>query len=91
MRFFELMSYQHFFMYLFPALLFIIIFGLFLAYTHFISQDSERAKKDILYRFPEGYEDRQAPFPLGMTLVIIGTVAWVVFYILAIGIYGVVI
>ncbi|MDZ7833490.1 MAG: hypothetical protein U5L07_17225 [Desulfobacterales bacterium] len=89
MRFFELLAHQHLFIYFFPALLFIIIFGLFLGYTHFFSDRSEERKKEIIHRFPEGFEDCNAPFPLGMTLTIIGTVVWAFFYILAIGVFKV--
>jgi len=89
MRLFELLAQQHLFIYIFPALLFMIIFGLFLGYTHFFSDRSDERKKEIIYRFPGGFEDRNAPFPLGMTLTIIGTVVWVFFYILAIGVFEV--
>ncbi len=89
MRLFELLAQQHLFIYIFPGLLFMIIFGLFLGYTHFNSKNSEARKKEIIYRFPEGYEDRNAPFPLAMTLTIIGTVVWAFFYILAIGVFEV--
>jgi len=91
MRFFELLAHQHLFIYIFPAFLFILIFGLFLGYTHFFSKRAEERKEEIIYRFPEGFEDRNAPFPLAMMLTIAGTVVWAFFYILAIGIYKVVI
>jgi len=89
MRLFELLAQQHLFIYIFPGLLFMIIFGLFLGYTHFHSKHSEARKNEIIHRFPEGYEDRNAPFPLAMTLTIIGTVVWAFFYILAIGVFEV--
>ena len=91
MRFFELLANQHLFIYIFSGILFMIIFGLFLGYTHFHSKESEKRKNEIIHRFPEGYEDRNAPFPLAMTLTIIGTVVWGFFYILAIGLFKVVI
>ena len=91
MRFFELLANQHLFIYIFPGILFMIIFGLFLGYTHFHSKASEDRKTEIIYRFPGGFEDRNAPFPLAMTLTIIGTVVWGFFYILAIGLFKVVI
>ena len=34
-------------------------------------------------------EDRQAPFPLALLLIIAGTVVWAFFYILVIGLWGV--
>jgi hypothetical protein len=76
-------------MYLFPTLIFIVMFGLALAYSHLKSDDAEERKKKIIYRFPEGIEDRNAPFPLFMTLTIAGSVIWVFFYILVTGLLGV--
>lgn len=91
MRFFELLNNQHIFIYLFPGLLFVIFFGLYLGYTHFRSEGDEQRKADILHRFPEGFEDRDAPFPMGLALTIIGIVTWMIFYIFFIGINRVVI
>jgi hypothetical protein len=76
-------------MYLFPTLIFIVMFGLALAYSHLKSDDAEERKKKIIYRFHEGIEDRNAPFPLFMTLTIAGSVIWVFFYILVTGLLGV--
>ena len=91
MRFFELLNFQHVVMYAFPALVFMILFGLALGYRHFISETAEQRKKTVLYRFPENIEDRNAPFPLGLMLLIAGTVLWGFFYILCIGLFNVVI
>ena len=68
MRFFNLLNFQHVILYVFPTLIFIVMFGLALAFSHLKSDDSEDRKKKIIYRFPEGIEDRDAPFPLVMTL-----------------------
>jgi hypothetical protein len=76
-------------LYLFPTLIFIWIFGLTLAYSHLESDDAEERKQKITYRFPGDIEDRDAPFPLAMTLIIAGTVIWVFFYILMTGWLGV--
>jgi len=91
MRFFDLVNTLHVFMYLFPGLLFALILGLLLGYSHFRSEDAEGSKTRVIKRFPEDLQDRQAPFPLGMTIIIAGTVLWGVFYILGIGIFKVVI
>ena len=50
---------------------------------------AEERKQKIIYRFPEGIEDRNAPFPLVMMLIIAGTLAWVFFYIVGTGLLGV--
>ena len=89
MRFFHLLSFQHIMLYIFPTLVFTIIFGLALKFSHLNSADAERRKKEILYRFPDDIEDRDAPFPLSMILIIAGTVLWVFFYILFTGLLGV--
>lgn len=85
MRLFNLLNFQHVMAYLFPTLIFIWIFGLALAYSHLESDDAEDRKRTIVYRFPENIEDRNAPFPLSMMLIIAGTVIWVFFYVLVTG------
>jgi hypothetical protein len=85
MRLFDLLSFQHIVLYLFPALIFIVILGLSLGYSHFHGPDSHVRQTQIIYRFPDGIEERNAPFPLALTLIIIGTVLWMFFYILGSG------
>jgi len=89
MRFFHLLSFQHIMLYIFPTLIFMVVFGLALGYSHLRSEDAEKRKQKIIYRFPEGIEDRNAPFPLVMMLIIAGTLAWVFFYIVGTGLLGV--
>jgi hypothetical protein len=89
MRLFDLLSFQHIVLYLFPALIFIVLLGLSLAYSHFHVGDSESRKTKVIYRFPEGIDDRDAPFPLALVLIIIGTLLWMFFYILGSGLLGV--
>lgn len=89
MRLFDLLSFQHVMGYVFPTLIFILIFGLFLAYSHLESDDAKERMQKIIYRFPEDIEDRDAPFPLAMMLIIAGTLIWVFFYILLTGLLGV--
>ena len=89
MRFFQLINFQHIVIWLFPTLAFIILLGLFLGKNYFFTRHSKRRMTEITYRFPEGIEDRNAPFPLAMALVVVGTVLWGFFYILFIGLYGV--
>jgi hypothetical protein len=89
MRFFYLLNFQHIMLYFFPTLIFMVIFGLALAYSHLASDDAQERQQKIIYTFPEGIEDRDAPFPLAMLLIIAGTLVWVFFYILAHGLLGV--
>jgi hypothetical protein len=89
MRLYELLSFQHVMLYLFPALIFIILFALFLGFSHFHGKDSKRRKREIIERFPEGIEGRDAPFPLAMALTIAGTVIWGFLYIWFTGMLGV--
>jgi len=88
MRFFDLLNLQDVVLYLFPALVFVILFGLALAYSHFHTPKSEDRTKKIVYVFPEGIEDRRSPFPLSLTLIIVGTVVWAFLYILISGLIG---
>jgi hypothetical protein len=88
-RFFELLNFQQVMAYIFLTLVFILIFGLALAYSNMESDDAKEREQKIIYRFPEGIEDRDAPFPLAMTLIIAGTLIWLFFYILLTGLLGV--
>jgi len=89
MRFFTVLNTQHVILYIMTTLLFILVFGLALSYGHWVTRDAEERKKRILYRFPDGIEDRNAPFPLAIALIIAGTLVWTFFYILGIGLLGV--
>jgi len=85
MRYFEILNVQHFVMYLFPAIAFIALFIIGLGFYHIKRKDSAEREARIIERFPEGIEGRNAPFPLITYLVLIGTVVWVIAYILLIG------
>lgn len=89
MRFFELVNLQDMVLYFFPAVLAILLLGLALGFVHFRTSRSEERMKKPYYTFPEDIEDRQAPFPLSLMLIIAGTVVWAFFYILVIGLWGV--
>jgi hypothetical protein len=89
MRFFELLNFQHIMAYLFPTLLFMVVFGLALAYTHLNTSDAQQRKTQIVGRFVDGIEDRDAPFPLAMMLIIAGVFIWGFLYILMHGLLGV--
>lgn len=89
MRFYHLLNFQHVILYIFPTLIFMLVFGAGLAFTHFRREDSDRRMHEIYGRYPENIQDREAPFPLIMTLIIAGVLLWGVFYILGIGLLGV--
>ncbi len=89
MRFFELVNLQDMVLYFFPAVLAILVLGIALGYVHFRTARSEERMRRSYYTFPEDIEDRQAPFPLSLILIIAGTVVWAFFYILVIGLWGV--
>ncbi|MCU0587195.1 MAG: hypothetical protein MUF52_03480 [Syntrophobacteraceae bacterium] len=89
MRLFQLLSIQHFILYLFPAFLTVLLLALALGYTHFRGKDTEERRRKIVGVYPSDIEERNAPFPLFLILVILGTVVWALGYILAHGIYGV--
>jgi len=89
MRFFDLLNFQHTMAWLFPTLIFMVVFGVGLAYSHLRGKDAEARKKRIIADFADGIEDRDAPFPLIMMLIIAGTVIWGFFYIVMHGLLGV--
>lgn len=89
MRLFGLLNFQHVMGYIFCGLIFMIVFGVGLAFSHFHTQDAELRKKQIITRFVDGVEDRNAPYPLVMIMIIAGAVIWGFFYILMNGLLGV--
>lgn len=89
MRFFELANLQDVILYIFPTLIFILVFATGLGFMVLKTKDSENRKKRILYRFPDDIEDRNAPYPLVMIWIIAGTLLWMFGYILLTGLLGV--
>ena len=89
MRYFELLGIQHFVMYLLPTLAFIALFIIGLGFYHFRRKDSAERETRIIEEFPGGIQGRNAPFPIVVSLILIGTIAWVLAYILLIGGLGV--
>lgn len=85
MRLYELLNFQHIMLYLLPTLVFIVLFGLLLGYRHLKCENSEKRTTEIVERFPGGIEGRDAPFPVGVTLIIAGSVIWGFLYILFYG------
>jgi hypothetical protein len=85
MRYFEVLGIQHFFMYFFPAIATIVLFIIGLGFYHFQRKDSAERDSRVIERFPGGIEGRNAPFPILAYLIIIGTIVWVLAYILLIG------
>ena len=85
MRYFEVLGIQHFFMYLFPTIAFIVLFIIGLGFYHINRRDSAERETRIIERYPGGIEGRNAPFPILAYLIIIGTIIWVLAYILLVG------
>ena len=85
MRYFALLNFQHVVLYLFPTLVFVVLLGLSLGFTTFHRTDDEARTQRIIQRYPAGIEERNAPFPLALTLIIAGTLVWALGYILAVG------
>ena len=89
MRFFELLGIQHVFLFVFPTLIFMILFYLGITHSHFRRKDSAEKLTKIVHNYPHGLESRNAPFPLILILIISGIVIWIFLYTLATGILGV--
>ena len=89
MRYFELLGFQHFVMYLFPALAFIILFIIGLGFYHSRRKDASERETRIIEEYPGGIQGRNAPFPLIIYLTLAGTIIWVLAYIILFGILGV--
>lgn len=83
MRFFALSNLQDIVLYLFPALIVALIFGLALSFAHFRMDRS--GKQEGERSFPKGIKEKSGPFPAVLVFIIAGTVLWVFFYILFTG------
>ncbi|RJQ57448.1 MAG: hypothetical protein C4530_12490 [Desulfobacteraceae bacterium] len=89
MRLFELQNIQDLVLFLFPALAFIVLFAIGLSFAYIAWNDSDERHVKITERFPGGIEERNAPFPLILYIVIFGTIAWALLYIFFYGYLGV--
>lgn len=89
MRYFELLNVQQFVLYLLPAAVFILVFAAGLSFAHFRTQHTDKKLSKIIEKYPGGIEGRNAPFPLVLYMIIIGTVIWSLGYIFFIGFLGV--
>ena len=88
MRFYNLLNIQHLVMAVFPALLAVVLVGIALSYSHFSGKTSEDSLNRVTGTYPDGIEERNAPFPLFLMLLVLGTVLWGFGYILMIGLTG---
>jgi hypothetical protein len=89
MRYFELLNFQHFVLYIFPAFITLLLIFLALKLSYFHDENSEEKLTRITHRYPQGIEERNSPFPLIVLLIIIGTIIWGFAYILMIGLLGI--
>jgi hypothetical protein len=89
MRYFDLLNFQYVVLFLFPTLVFIILLGVGLRHAHFQTKNSEERKRKILHVFPGGIEERDAPFPLVLLMIIAGFILWAIFYTLGTGLLGI--
>ncbi|MHC1743668.1 MAG: cytochrome c oxidase subunit II transmembrane domain-containing protein [Syntrophobacteraceae bacterium] len=89
MRYFQLLNIQHYVLFVCTAIITVVLLALALGYTHFRARDSEERQTKIIHTYPSEIEERDAPFPLFLALVILGTVLWGIGYIVAHGLYGV--
>jgi hypothetical protein len=89
MRFFDLLNFQHIVLFLLPAFIFILLFALALGFAHFRSSQPDPHRDKVYYTFPAGIQEKQAPFPVVLFLIVTGSILWAFFYILIIGLLGV--
>jgi hypothetical protein len=89
MRLYAVLNFQDIIVYLFPTLIFVLVFVLALSYAHFRTKRSEEKGNRVYHRFPEEIEERHGPFPIVLVLTIAGAIVWGFLYILVIGLLGV--
>ncbi|MFZ3044618.1 MAG: hypothetical protein WA151_01785 [Desulfatirhabdiaceae bacterium] len=88
MRYFNLLNIQQIVLAVFPALSSVILVGVALAFTHFRGRDAENRQMRVTLIYPDGIEERNAPFPLFLFLVILGTFVWGAAFILLFALTG---
>jgi Na+/H+ antiporter NhaC len=86
MRYFELLAFQHVVLFVFPALIFMILLYLGLSHSHFLGKNAEERKRTIVHQYPADLESRNSPFPLILFLIIAGFLIWTISYTLLTGI-----
>ena len=89
MRYFYLLGIQHFVMYLFPALATIVLFIIGLGFYYINRKDAKQRETRIIEEYPGGIQGRNAPFPLILILILVGTIVWGLAYMILIGTLGV--
>jgi hypothetical protein len=89
MRYFASLNLQDVWVFIIPALVFILVFALGLGFSHIRSRESGKRQHEVLRHFPDELSERNAPFPVVMVLIIAGTIAWAFFYIYFHGLHGV--
>jgi hypothetical protein len=85
MRFFELLNTQHVAALIIAGMIFLILFGVALAFIPMSGPITKTVNIKVIQRFADGIEKGEGPFPLIMALLIAGTILWAVFYILFYG------
>ena len=86
MHYFELRNFQHFILYLLPSLLFVVLFAIGLGYMHFRDKHSDEKMNKVVHTYVGGIEERNAPFPVILMLILAGTILWGFLYIILYGV-----
>lgn len=85
MRFFELLNTLHVITLIIFAILFLILFGVALAFLPTSGGVEKTLNIKAIQHFADGIGKGEGPFPMIITLVIGGTILWALFYILFYG------
>jgi hypothetical protein len=88
MRFFDLLDFQDVMLFVFPTLVFILLFAVALAHIHFRTRESEEREQRLIHVFPGDIGERDGPVPLVLILIIIGFVLWALAYTLGRALVG---
>jgi len=86
MHYFELRNFQHVILYLLPTLAGVFLLAIGLAGSHFHTKNSEKSMHEVHTTYVDGIEERNAPFPLVLMLIIGGTVLWGLLYTILYGV-----
>lgn len=85
MRFFELLHIQHVAALILIALIFMVVFAVGLGYIPLSGRTEKTKDIKAVQHFADGIGKGEGPYPLIMALIIVGIIAWALFYILFYG------
>jgi hypothetical protein len=88
MRFFDLLNLRHVALFVFPTLIFVIVFAMALRRIYFRTDNSAKRLEEVRHVFPGNVGARNGPAPLALILIIAAFIIWALFYAVSMALMG---